>query len=82
MAESTDRGGGANRPRCDDGISGGWGAGLGLVAVLCCAAPLLLGTGLAGAALALAREHWGWVAGGAGLVGVAVAARLWRAGPS
>jgi len=38
-----------------------WTIGLMVAAVFCCAAPLLIGAGLAGAAWAALRDHWGWV---------------------
>ncbi len=55
---------------------------LGLVAaaVLCCAAPVLVGTGLAATALGVVRQHWGWLAAGSGLVAVVVFLRVRRAG--
>jgi hypothetical protein len=62
-------------------VSDRWtGVGLLVAAVLCCAGPVLIGAGLAGAALGLVRQHWGWIAGGAGLVAVVVLLRLRRAG--
>lgn len=48
--------------------------------LLCCAAPVLIGTGLAAAALGLARQHWGWFAAGLGLVAAVVILRVRRAG--
>jgi hypothetical protein len=54
--------------------------GLGVAAVLCCAAPVLAGTGLAAAALGVVRQHWGWFAAGSGLVTVVVFLRVRRAG--
>jgi hypothetical protein len=45
-------------------------------AVLCCAAPVLVGTGLAAAALGLVRQHWGWLAAGVGLVAAVVFLRV------
>lgn len=54
--------------------------GLVAAAVLCCAAPVLVGTGLAAAALGVVRQHWGWFAAGLGLVAVVVFLRVRRAG--
>lgn len=54
--------------------------GLVVAAVLCCAAPVLVGTGLAAAALGVVRQHWGWLAAGSGLVAVVVLLRVRRAG--
>jgi hypothetical protein len=53
--------------------------GLLLAALLCCAAPLFISAGLLGAAWALAREHWGWLAAGLGLAGLAILTGLRRA---
>lgn len=53
--------------------------GLMVVAVLCCAAPVLVGTGLAAAALGAARQHRGWLAVGIGLVALVVFVRVRRA---
>lgn len=55
--------------------SNGWGAGLVLAAALCCAAPVLIGTGLASAAWGVVRQHWGWLAGGLGLAAVTILVR-------
>ena len=49
-----------------------WTVGLVVAAILCCAAPLLIGAGIVGAAWALAREHWGWLAVGLVLAGLTV----------
>lgn len=49
-----------------------WTVGLVIAAILCCAAPVLIGAGIVGAAWALAREHWGWLAAGLALVGLAI----------
>ena len=49
-----------------------WTVGLVVAAILCCAAPLLIGAGIVGAVWAVAREHWGWLAVGLGLTGVAI----------
>jgi hypothetical protein len=54
--------------------------GLVVAAMLCCATPVLVGTGLAAAALAGVRQHWGWVATGIGLVAFAVLLRRRRTG--
>jgi hypothetical protein len=54
--------------------------GLVVAAVLCCAAPVLVGTGLAATALGVVRQHWGWLAAGSGLVAVVVFLRVRRAG--
>lgn len=51
-----------------------WTVGLVTAAILCCAAPFLIGAGIVGAAWALAREHWSWLAVGLGLAGLAVLA--------
>lgn len=54
---------------------------LGLVGavVLCCAAPVLVGTGLAAAAVGVVRQHWGWFAAGIGLAALAVFSGVRRA---
>lgn len=52
------------------------GFGIVVAALLCCAAPVLIGTGLAAAALGVVRQHWGWF--GAGVATLAVAAWLRR----
>ena len=49
-----------------------WTVGVVVAAILCCAAPVLIGAGIVGAAWALAREHWGWLAVGLGLAGLAI----------
>ena len=49
-----------------------WTVGLVIAAILCCAAPFLIGAGIVGAAWALAREHWGWLAVGLGVAGLAI----------
>ncbi len=54
--------------------------GLVVAALLCCAAPVLVGTGLAAAALGVVREHSGWFAAGSGLVAAVVFLRVRRAG--
>jgi type IV secretory pathway TrbD component len=55
--------------------------GLGVAAlVLCCAAPVLVATGLAAAALGIVRQHWGWIAAGVGLVAVIVLLHVQRVG--
>jgi len=56
--------------------------GLGVAALLCCAAPVLIGTGLAAAALGVVRQHWGGFAAGIGLVAFVVFMRVRRAGPA
>jgi multisubunit Na+/H+ antiporter MnhE subunit len=59
-----------------------WTLGLVVAAAICCAAPLLIGAGMAGAAWAALRDHWGWAAlvlGG--VAGVAVLAMRRRARP-
>ncbi len=56
------------------------GPGLLVAAVLCCAAPVLVGTGLAAAALGVVRQHWGWFAAGVALIALAVLLRVRRAG--
>ncbi len=59
------------------------GVGLLVAAVLCCAGPVLISAGLAGAAWGIVRQHWGWMAAGAGLVAfVVVVLRLRRVGPA
>ena len=55
-----------------------WTIGLVVVAVLCCAAPVLISVGLAGMAWGAVRAHWGWVVVGLGLVAFAIAPRLRR----
>lgn len=52
-----------------------WTVGLIIVAVLCCAAPLLVGAGLASVIWGGVRAHWGWVAAGLGLVLLALVSR-------
>lgn len=59
-------------------MAGRWTVGLVVAAVLCCAAPLLITAGIAGAAWGAMRAHWGWAAAGVGLVALALAPRLWR----
>ncbi len=54
--------------------------GLGVAAVLCCAAPVLVATGLAAAGLGVVRQHWGWFAAGSGLVAAVVLLRVRHAG--
>jgi hypothetical protein len=54
--------------------------GLVVAAALCCAAPVLVGTGLAAVALGVVRQHWGWLAAGSGLVAVVVFLRVRHAG--
>ena len=49
--------------------------GLVIAAILCCAAPALLATGLGAAALGAVRHHPGWLAA----AGALTAAGLWRA---
>ena len=53
--------------------------GLVVAVALCCAAPVLVGTGLAAAAVGVVRQHWGWFAAGMGLAAVAVFLRVQRA---
>lgn len=48
------------------------GIGLLVAGLVCCAAPVILGTGLAAAALGVVRQHWGWSAAGVGLVALVV----------
>jgi len=55
-----------------------WTLGFVVAAALCCAAPALIGVGLAGAMWAGVRAHWGWAVVGLGLVGLAIAPRLRR----
>lgn len=56
-------------------MSDRWTVGLVVAAVLCCAAPLLVTAGIAGAGWAALRAHWGWAALAlAGVAGVV----LWR----
>ncbi|MBI4500622.1 MAG: hypothetical protein HY700_05620 [Gemmatimonadetes bacterium] len=59
-------------------MSARWSFGLLAAAVICCAAPLLIGAGLAGVAWGVVRQHWGWLVGGAGFVALVVFARLRR----
>ncbi len=54
--------------------------GLVFAGLLCCAAPVLLSTGLAAAALGVVRHHWGWLAAAAGVLIVAGLRRASRAG--
>lgn len=54
--------------------------GLVVAALLCCAAPVLVGTGLAAAALGVVRQHWGWFAVGSGLLAAVVFLRARHAG--
>jgi hypothetical protein len=54
--------------------------GLVIAGLLCCAAPVLLGTGLATAAWGVVRHHWGWLAAGAGVLAAAGLLRAGRAG--
>ena len=56
-----------------------WTVGLVVAAVLCCAAPLLISAGIAGAAWAALRDHWGWAALALGGVAGVALAILWRA---
>ena len=49
--------------------------GLLAAAALCCAGPVLIGTGLAAAAWGLVRGHWPWLAAAAALVVLVVAVR-------
>lgn len=53
--------------------------GLVVAVALCCAAPILVVTGLATAAVAVVRQHWGWFAAGIGLAALAVFLRVRRA---
>ena len=55
-----------------------WTVGLVVAAVLCCAAPVLISAGIAGAAWGAVRAHWGWVVVGVGLVALALVPRLRR----
>ena len=55
-----------------------WTVGLVVAAVLCGAAPVLIGAGIAGTAWGAMQAHWGWVVGGVGLVALAIARRLRR----
>lgn len=55
-----------------------WTVGLVVAAVLCCAATVLIGAGLAGAAWGAMQAHWGWVVLGVGLVALAVLLRWGR----
>lgn len=54
--------------------------GLVIAGLLCCAAPVLWGTGLAAAALGVVRHHWGWLAVAAGVSIVAGLRRAAHAG--
>lgn len=54
--------------------------GLVIAGLLCCAALVLLSTGLAAAALGVVRHHWGWLAAVAGVLIVAGVRRTARAG--
>lgn len=56
--------------------------GLVVAAILCCAAPVLIATGLAAAALGVVRQHWGWLAAGIGLSAFVVVLRARRTGAS
>lgn len=57
-----------------------WNLGLLAAMALCCASPVLIGTGLAAGAWALVRGHWPWLTGAGVLVllMVGVRARLAR----
>ena len=55
-----------------------WSPGLLFAALVCCAGPVLIGTGLAGAAWGVVRQHWWWLAGGLGLAALTLAARARR----
>lgn len=60
-------------------MSDRWTFVLVVAAALCCAAPWLIGAGLAGAALAALRDHWGWAAFAlGGVASVMLAARRRR----
>lgn len=54
------------------------GVGVLVAGLVCCAAPAILGTGLATAALGAVRHHWGWSAAGIGLVAFVGIARARR----
>lgn len=57
-----------------------WTIGIVVAAAVCCAAPLLVGAGMAGAAWAALRDHWGWAALALGGVAGIVLVRLTRPG--
>jgi type IV secretory pathway TrbD component len=57
-----------------------WSLGLLAAALLCCAAPVLIGSGVAAAAFGVVRQHWGWVVAGLGLAAFVLAVRLRRTG--
>jgi len=63
-------------------MSDRWSLGVLVAAALCCAGPVLIGTGLAGAAWGLLQQHWGWFAAGIGLVAFVVFLRVRHAGPA
>ncbi len=56
-----------------------WTWGLVVAAIVCCAAPVLVAAGIVGAAWALAREHWGWLAAGLTRAGLTILIRVRRA---
>jgi hypothetical protein len=59
-------------------VSDRWTLGLVVAAILCCAAPALIAAGLLGAVWGVLRQHWGWIAVGLGLAGLAVLIRARR----
>ncbi len=63
-------------------MSDRWGLGLVAAAALCCALPLLITAGIAGAAWAALSEHWFWAVLSIGSVALAVRWRARRAGES
>ena len=63
-------------------MSDRWGLSLVAAAALCCALPLLVTAGIAGAAWAALREHWFWAVLSIGSVVLAVRWRARRAGES
>jgi sugar phosphate permease len=57
-------------------MSDRWTVGLAVGAVVCCAAPALIGAGFTGVLWGVVRDHWGWVVGGLGLMALAIIPRL------
>ena len=56
-------------------MSDRWSVGLLAAMGLCCAGPVLIGTGLAATVWAMALGHWPWLAAAAALVVLVVAVR-------
>ncbi len=59
-------------------MSDRWSLGLVVAAIVCCAVPVLIAAGIAGATWALVREHWAWATAGLGLAALGVL--LWVRG--